>query len=272
MNVLSQSEKLAVVEGLLEGASIRSVERMTGIHRDTITRLMIKTGERCREVMGRVMQGLTCHSLQLDEIWTFVGKKQHHLQPGERTESNGDQFIFVALDAKSRLIPHYKVGKRTSVVTYEFLKELHSRLAKYANPQITTDGFHGYLQTVSMIFGTRADYATLVKHYEDDDQHEHRYAPPRVTEVVSKVISGNPVPELVSTSYVERHNLQMRTCIRRFTRLTNAFSKKLENLEAALALYFAHYNLCKIHGTLGVTPAMAAGVRLEPLPIQHLLA
>jgi len=207
------------------------------------------------------MQGFHSKYIQVDEIWTFVKKKQHRLTPKERLNySMGDQYIFVALDAESKLVPSFAVGKRDSITTLNFLNDLSKKLNGNGRIQITSDGFHPYTNNVEYVFGTSVDYAQQVKTYEKEHAGRGRYAPPRVSEVLSTVINGNPEPDKISTSYVERQNLTMRMHIRRLTRLTNAFSKKLRNLKAAVALHFAHYNFCRIHQTLRVTPAMEAEI------------
>jgi len=272
MYVLSREKQLAVIAAMVEGNSIRSTERMTGVHRDTIMRLVNRVGEHCLELLEQRMTNFHCHLLQVDEIWTFVGKKEQRLNGRERRNLKiGDQYVFVALDAETKLIPMFTVGKRNSKTTHRFIRQLRKRLNGNGRIQLTTDGFKPYLEAVENAFGAEVDYAQLVKMYGAEAAGFGRYAPPRVTEVVSTRINGNPDERFISTSYVERHNLTMRMQMRRFTRLTNAFSKKLENLNAMLALYFAHYNFVRIHGTLRVTPAMAAGITDRLWRIEDLL-
>ncbi len=263
----------AILKLLVEGMSIRSVERVTQVHRDTILRLLLLAGERCQKLMDSQMRSLKCQRLQCDEIWTYVGQKARQVRKGDADEL-GNQWIFVALDADSKLIPCYEVGKRTKETTHAFLYELKSRLTE-DRFQITTDGYPFYHSTQG-IFAGQADFAQLVKLYGDYGQHESgtsaRYSPPGIVEVISKVIDGRPDPKHVSTSFVERQNLTMRMQMRRLTRLTNAFSKKLENLKAALALHFAWYNFVRVHKSLRVTPAMQAGVSGHVWTIAELLA
>lgn len=262
MNTLKAEKKLAVLAALVEGNSIRSTERMTGVHRDTILRLLVEVGEHCLEILEERMRGFHSRYIEADEIWCYVFKKEGRLTAKDRTEhpERGDQYVFVALDAESKLIPTFRVGKRDGQTALAFMEDLGRRLAENGRIQLTTDGLNAYIGAVEEVFGSEVDYAQLVKMYGAEPAGDGRYAPPRVTETVSTTINGNPDPERVCTSYVERQNLTMRMMMRRFTRLTNAFSKKLENLKAALALHFAYYNFCRIHRTLKVTPAMEAGL------------
>jgi len=233
---------------------------MTGSHRDTIMRLLCCAGEKCQEVMDTKIKGFHAKQIQVDEIWTYVGKKEKRLRLHEKFSDNGDQFVFVALDADSKLVPSFIVGKRNTQTALELLYDLKHKLNGNGRIQLTTDGFKPYLEAVENVFGSEIDFAQVVKVFASDIVGPGRYSPPRVTETISTVINGNPDPDKISTSYVERQNLTMRMQIRRFTRLTNAFSKKLENLKAALALHFAHYNFMRVHSTLRITPAMEAGL------------
>jgi transposase-like protein/IS1 family transposase len=243
---------------LLEGCSIRSTERLTGLNRNTIMRLLETVGEICEKLLDAKLRGLNCRYVQCDEIWSFVGKKQRQVRKEDGTEV-GDQWIFVALDADTKLVASYCVGKRSIANTMSFMGDLHKRLAQQI--QLTTDGFHFYTKAVPEIFGLDVDFAQLQKLFGDFGQHdEGRYSPPRITEVISRVRIGNPSVRDISTSYVERQNLTMRMQLRRLTRLTNAYSKKLANLKAAVALHFAYYNFCRVHSSLRVTPAMEAGL------------
>jgi IS1 family transposase len=254
---------------LLEGCSIRSTERLTGLNRNTIMRLLIVAGERSAMLMDAKLRGLNCRYVQCDEIWSFVGKKQRQVRKEDGTEV-GDQWIFVALDADTKLVASYIVGKRSVDNTRVFIADLYDRLAQQI--QLTTDGFHFYTKVVPEIFGLDVDFAQLVKLFGDYGQHdEGRYSPPRITETISKVRIGNPSVSDISTSYVERQNLTMRMQLRRLTRLTNAFSKKLANLKAAVALHFAFYNFCRVHSSLRVTPAMEAGLTDHVWSVNELL-
>jgi IS1 family transposase len=270
MYTLSAEKKLTVISALLEGNSIRSIERMTGVHRDTICRLLVSVGENCAAMLDARLRNLPCRYVQCDEIWCFVGKKQRRVRKDDGVEI-GDQWIFVAEDADTKLIASYTVGKRSIANTMSFIGDLHNRLAQQI--QLTTDGFHFYTKAVPDIFGLDVDFAQLIKLFGDYGQHENaRYSPPRITEVISKVRVGNPSVSDISTSYVERQNLTMRMQIRRLTRLTNAFSKKLANLKAAVALHFAFYNFCRVHSSLRITPAMAAGITEHVWELRELMA
>ena len=269
MNILRREKQEAAIAALVEGASIRSVERMTGIHRDTIMRLGYRVGHGCANLMDSYMKHLNCRSIQVDEIWCFVGKKQRHLKETDNFEEVGEQWVFVALDADSKLIPSYLVGKRTAENTQAFIKDLAGRLDNQV--QLSSDSLTLYVDAVEAAFGPDVDYGQIVKSYEAEPIGPGRYSPPHVVSAERKIIIGNPKPSRISTSYVERQNLTMRMQMRRFTRLTNAFSKKLENLKAAVALHFAHYNFVRVHKTLRVTPAMEAGVTNRLWTISDLL-
>jgi len=273
MNVLKPEKKLAVLSALVEGNSIRSTERMTGVHRDTILRLLVDVGERCQAILDERMQGFHCRLIQADEIWTFCRKKEQRLIGDEESNPElGDQYVFVALDPETKLIPTFLVGKRDTATAHRFTHALRACLNGNGRIQLTTDGLRAYLTAVEEAFGNDVDYAQLVKMYGSEPAGDGRYAPPHVTETVSTPITGNPDPARICTSHVERQNLTIRMMCRRFTRLTNAFSKKLANLKAALALHFAYYNFCRIHQTLRVTPAMAAGVTNHVWGLRELLA
>lgn len=253
---------------LLEGCSIRSTERLTGLNRNTIMRLLIVAGERSTRLMDARMRNLHTRYLQVDEIWTFVHKKRARVHKGDSPEI-GDQWVYVAIDAETKLIPAFYVGKRFRPDTAAFLWDLYHRLA--SRVQLTTDGLNHYTVSVPECFGTDVDFAQLVKLFGDVENPNARYSPPRITEVISKVRSGDPDPDEISTSYVERQNLTMRMAMRRFTRLTNAFSKKLSHLKAAIALHFAYYNFCRVHSSLRITPAMEAGLTDHIWSIHELL-
>jgi transposase-like protein/IS1 family transposase len=255
---------------LLEGCSIRSTERLTGLNRNTVMHLLVVAGERSARLMDVKMRGLRPKYLQVDEIWTYVQKKRVRVRQGDSPEI-GDQYVFVAIDEETKLVPAFFVGKRTRHDTTAFLWDLYKRLA--VPTQLTTDGLIHYTAMVPMCFGLDVDFAQLVKLYDHGqfDSPEGRYSPSPIAEVISKVRLGDPDPAHISTSFVERQNLTMRMAMRRFTRLTNAFSKKLENLRASIALHFAYYNFCRVHSTLRVTPAMEAGLSDHVWSIEELL-
>ena len=256
MNILPFDKQIAAIAALTEGCSIRATERLTDIHRDTIMRLGVRVGEGCARLHDHMMRGLQVPILEFDEVWGYVGKKQRRTEPGETDK--GDQYTFTALDATGKAIISYVTGKRTEDNTRAFVNDVWERIIN--RPQITTDGFGPYVDAVAECFGDDADYAQLVKHYaaEHSVEAKRRYSPPHVVRVERRVVSGRP--RHVSTSYVERSNLTLRMQQRRFTRLTNGFSKKLQNHKAAVALFVSHYNLCRVHETIRITPAMALGV------------
>lgn len=258
-NVLRTEKKLSVLSALVEGCSVRSTERLTGVHRDTICRLLASVGDGCANLLNRTMINLGCSTLELDELWSYVGKKQRQVKPNEDDTHVGDQWVYVAIDADTKLIPSFLVGKRTAENTNAFVDDVAWRLRNRV--QISTDGLRMYVEAIRNTFGpANVDYAQIVKSYEAEAIGPGRYSPPRVTETEKIPVFGAPVEERVSTSYVERQNLTMRMGMRRFTRLTNGHSKKWENHCAAVAMHIAHYNFVRRHSTLRISPAMAAGV------------
>jgi IS1 family transposase len=260
----------SILKLLVEGMSLRSIERVTGVHRDTIMRLLLLAGERCQQFMDAKMRNLNSRYLQVDEIWTFVGKKRRVVRDGDAPEM-GDQWVYVAIDAETKLVPSFRIGKRVRPDTWAFLTDLYQRLDNRV--QLTTDGLNHYTVTVPECFGTDVDFAQLVKLFEGTGHGpDARYSPPRITEVISKVRIGKPDPDQISTSFVERQNLTMRMQMRRLTRLTNAFSKKLSHLKAAVALHFAFYNFCRVHSSLRVTPAMESRISDHVWSVKELIA
>lgn len=261
-NVLSADKQTAIIAALAEGSSIRSIERITGVHRDTIMRLGVKVGQGCTKMMDSKMQDLGCNYLQFDELWGFIGKKERHCSVDDNPEL-GDVWTFCAIDSETKLVPSFKVGKRTHATTTEFVQDVASRMRNRV--QVSSDAMHLYAEAMELAFGADVDYGQCVKVYvHDSAQHpEHKYSAPHFASAVRRPITGNPEMELVSTSHVERLNATTRLHMRRLTRLTLAFSKKLENFEAAVGLHFAYYNFVKRHNTLRCTPAMAAGVERD---------
>lgn len=273
MNVLSREKQVAVVSGLIEGGSIRSVERLTGIHRDTIMRVLRRVGQNCEHIMAEQIRGLRVRRVEADELWTFCHKKERRLDDAERLNPDmGDQYVFIALDPESKLVASYAVGKREASTAVRFMAELAARVGTDTRIQISTDAFRPYREAIERAFGSSADYAQIVKTYASENPGPGRYSPPKVAEVVSTVISGDPDPRWISTSHVERWNLSMRTQCRRFTRLTVGFSRSLENLKAATALAVTAYNFVKVHRSLRTTPAMAAGIAPGIWTVADLLA
>ena len=258
MNRTPLARRAQIINCLVEGNSIRSTERMTDTHRDTIMRLLVEVGTGCHALMDEKMRELSCRRIQVDEIWSYVGKKQAHMKPEDNRLRVGDQRTFVALDPNTKLVPTYRVGKRDRGNAVAFMADLSQRLANRV--QLSSDALTTYIDAVERAFGADVDYGQEVKFYDAEPIGPGRYAPPHVSKAERTVIAGNPDQAHISTSLVERQNLTMRMSMRRFTRLTNAFSKKVENLQAAVSLHFAHYNFVRLHKTLRTTPAMAAGV------------
>jgi len=256
-NVLNIDKQIAVIGALAEGSSIRSIERITDVHRDTIMRLGVKVGEGCAKLMDTAMRDLPCNRLELDEIWGFVGKKDRNVREGE--DGVGSVWTFCAIDAETKLVPAFKVGNRDVATATEFVKDVADRMAYRV--QISTDGLSAYVIAMQNAFGEFVDYAQIIKTYGHEEVNDNRrYSAPKFVSSEKKIIVGNPDERLISTSYVERLNATTRLHMRRLTRLTLAFSKKRENFEAAVALHFAYYNFVKRHNTLRCTPAMAAGI------------
>lgn len=258
MNRVPLARRVQIINTLVEGNSIRSTERMTGTHRDTIMRLLVEVGAGCATLMDEQMRELPCRRIQVDEIWAYVGKKQAHLTREDDRSRLGDMWTFVALDPESKLVPTFRVGKRSGANARLFMADLSERLANRV--QLSSDALSTYVDAVERAFGADVDYGQEVKFYDAEPIGAGRYAPPQVVKAERIAIMGKPDREHISTSLVERQNLTMRMSMRRFTRLTNAFSKKVENLTAAVSLHFAHYNYVRVHRTLRVTPAMEAGV------------
>jgi hypothetical protein len=231
---------------------------MSGVHRDTITRLMVRIGEGCDRLTDEMMRGLSCQRLQLDEISAYVGMKQKTARRLNKTDEFGDVYTFVGIDAQAKLVPCFHVDKRTWSDTVQFIEDLRSRVTN--RPQITTDAFQPYYGAIMRAFGNRCDYAQLIKIFRETAIEPGRYSPAACVGTKREGLIGDPDPPHISTSFVERQNLTMRMQMRRFTRLTNGFSKKRANLCAAVALHFAHYNLVRIHKTLRMTVAMAHGI------------
>lgn len=262
MNKLSIEEKVRVVACLVEGNSLRSTVRMTGIHRTTIQKLLVELGAACSAYQDKVFRNLTLGQVQCDEIWAFCGAKEKNATPEQKAHGCGDAWTWTALDAKTKLVPCWYVGTRDATAAYHFMHDLNGPAANRF--QLTTDGHSPYRPAVEDAFGCQIDYAQLVKIYGAPEKGrtpaEIRYSPAQCMGARKAVVCGHPKYQHISTSHTERQNLTMRMPMRRFTRLTNAFSKKVENHEAAVALHFMFYNFARIHQPLRITPAMAAGI------------
>lgn len=264
-NVLPKDKQITIIGALAEGASMHAISRMTGVHRDTICRLGVRVGKGCCALLDAKMRNLSCKFLQLDEIWGFIGKKEKHVSFDD-DPTLGDVWTFCAIDSETKLVPSFKVGKRDHKTANAFLADIASRLNENTRPQISTDGLRSYVEAVENAFGMNADYGMIMKSYGADQGEHHqerRYSAPDVVSIERRVVSGHPDMDLVSTSHIERLNGTTRLHMRRLTRLTYAFSKKLENFEAAVALHFAYYNFVRRHGSLRMTPAMYAGIERD---------
>ena len=270
MNCLSNADRARIISALVEGNSINATSRMLEFSTNTITKLLVEMGDACRAHHDEHVKGVAAKRVQCDEIWSFVGAKQKNVTMEQMEEGWGDAWTWTALDADSKLVISYLVGQRGAWWAKRFLEDVASRVS--TRIQITTDGHRAYAEAVEGAFGMDVDYAMLIKLYGNDSFADRRYSTGDCIGTQTAVMAGSPDPAYISTSYVERLNLTTRMQIRRFTRLTNAFSKKLENHEAAVALHFAHYNFCRIHKTLRVTPAMEAGLAGHVWTVEELVA
>lgn len=270
MNRLNTEERIRIVSALVEGNSIRAISRMTGIARNTISKLLEDLGEVCMKNHSERVRNLTVRRLQCDEIWAYVGAKAKNVSVAKKEIGWGDVWTWVAIDADTKLCVSYLIGGRGADWAMDFMEDCASRIN--GRVQVTTDGHKAYLEAVEGAFGMDCDYAQLQKIYGASEDTEKRYSPATCIGCDMKVVSGNPDPKHISTSYVERQNLTMRMSMRRFTRLTNAFSKKLENHAYAVALHFMHYNFCRVHQTLRVTPAMEAKLSDHVWELSELIA
>ena len=276
MNKLSLEKKTQVISALVEGNSIRATCRMTGVAKGTTTRLLESVGKACAKYQDKTLRNLPLKTIQCDEIWAFCYAKEKNLPDKLKGRFGfGDIWTWVAIDAETKLVPSWCVGLRDAVYAHKFMNDLKSRLSNRV--QITSDGHHLYLSAVEDTFGSEVDYAMLVKLYGQTPEGDKRYSPADCIATKQERIQGNPDTSKISTSYVERQNLTMRMNMRRFTRLTNAFSKKVENLKYAVALHFMFYNFCRPHKTLNIernlsiTPAMAAGLTNKAWSVEDII-
>ncbi len=268
---LKDKRGIMAIKLLVEGCSIRSIERLTGIRPDTILALLLIAGERCEKLMDRLIRDVPVRDVQGDEIWSFIGKKEKRVKTDDDA-TLGDSYTWVAIEARTKLVLAFVVGKRTTRDAIEFTRKVRRATRATQRFQLTTDGLQAYIPAVDLNLSDRCDFAQLIKIYASPREGAQRYSPGEVVEAVPVVISGNPNPNRICTSHIERQNLTMRMHMRRMTRLTNAFSKKFENHQAAIALHFGYYNFCKLHQTLRVTPAMEAGITDRVWTIGELLA
>ena len=276
MYALSLEQKIRVISSLVEGNSIRATCRITEVAKGTVTRLLASVGKVCLEYQDVVLRNLPCKYIQCDEIWSFCYAKEKNVPEECKGRFGfGDVWTWVAIDAETKLVPSWSVGRRDALYAQAFMDNLKGRLAHRV--QLTTDGHKVYVWAVENAFGSEVDYAMLIKIYGQQPDGEKRYSPAECIATQTQIMQGNPDIKKISTSYVERQNLTMRMNMRRFTRLTNAFSKKIENLEYAVALHFMYYNFCRPHKTLnlkrslGITPAMAAGVTNKRWKIEDII-
>jgi IS1 family transposase/lambda repressor-like predicted transcriptional regulator len=270
MNKLNNERRAQVVAALVEGNSIRATSRMTGVAKNTIIKLLEDLGTACANYQDEAFRNLTCRRLECDEIWSFCYAKKKNVAPEHQgIFGYGDVWTWVAIDADTKLVPCWHVGRRDAIAANEFMNDLAGRLK--TRVMLTTDGLKAYLEAVEGAFGADIDFAQLVKIY-GKSQDEVRYSPAECLGTHCEVITGDPFPPMISTSMVERQNLTMRMSMRRFTRLTNGFSKKVENHMHAIALHYMYYNFARIHRTLRCSPAMEAGVSKTLWSISDIVA
>lgn len=273
MNKLNTAKRAQVVGCLVEGMSVRATVRITGVAKNTITKLGLELGNACMEYQDKVLVNLPCKKIQCDEIWSFCYAKEKNVPADHKGEFGyGDIYTWTAICADTKLIPSFLVGRRDAEHANAFMMDVAKRLKNRV--QLTTDGHKPYLNAVDDAFGGDIDYAMLIKMYGNSHAvtDQRRYSPAECTGIEKINICGNPDKKEISTSYVERQNLTMRMSMRRFTRLTNGFSKKVDNLEAAVALYFMYYNFGRVHQTLRVTPAMEAGIADHVWILEEIIA
>jgi IS1 family transposase len=270
MNTLTTQDRIRVVAALVEGNSIRAISRMTGVARNTVNKLLVDLGKACMAYHDRFVRNVRVRRLQCDEIWAYVGAKAKNVNPEKKEIGWGDVWTWVGIDANTKLVVSYLIGGRGADWAMDFMKDAASRIQ--GRLQVTTDGHKAYLVAVEEAFGADVDYAQLQKIYGASLETETRYSPATCVGCDMKVVSGRPDPKHMSTSYVERQNITMRMHMRRFTRLTNAFSKKIDNHAYAVALHFMYVNFVRIHQTLRITPAMESGLSDHAWELSELIA
>lgn len=273
MNKLSTKERSNIVRLLVEGNSLRSCSRIADVSINTVTKLLVDVGRACQQFHNDSVVNVNAKRIECDEIWSFVYAKEKNVERSDKSKADGagDAWTWVGIDSDSKLVVSFYVGNRDAVSANDFMHDIAARLRNRV--QLTTDGFKPYIKAVENAFDDEIDFAQLIKIYGSPEGtgNEKRYSPVECTGSEKKWVSGDPKPELISTSYVERQNLTMRMHMRRFTRLTNAFSKKIENHCYAIALHFVYYNFCKVHKTLRVTPAMEAKLTNKPMTIEDIV-
>jgi len=269
---VNEEKAILALKLLLEGSSLRSTERITGINVNTLMKLLVLAGEKCEKVMGRVIVNVPVKDVQADEIWGYVGKKEGHKLPFEKNDDSiGDAYCYVAMEKHSKLVLNFALGRRNQATTDIFIEGLRHATSGKQRFQISTDGFQPYISAITTTLSDRCDYAQQIKVYAVPQEEQRRYSPAEVVSVEVVPIMGNPDTRRACTSHIERQNLTIRMAVRRLTRLTNAFSKKWENLWAAYCLHFAWYNFGRIHQSLRITPAMEAGITDHVWDLKELL-
>jgi IS1 family transposase len=271
MNRLTNEKRTQIISLLVEGNSLRAVTRIVDVSINTVTKLLVDAGRVCADYQDKALRNLTCKRVQCDEIWSFCYAKEKNVPADKRgIFGYGDVWTWVAIDADTKLVPSFMIGTRGAQTAKRFMDDLASRLANRV--QLTTDGHRVYLTAVEQAFGADVDYAMLVKIYGNDSANDTKYSPAECIGCQTVGVTGRPDPKHISTSFVERQNLTMRMSMRRFTRLTNGFSKKVENHAWMLAIHYMHYNFCRIHKSLRVTPAMAAGISDHAWSLEEVVA
>lgn len=270
MNKLTTAKRTQIVKALVEGNSLRSTSRMVGVSINTVTKLLVDLGTACEAFHDASVRNVPAQRVQCDEVWCFCYARRENVpEEYKGVFGYGDLWTWVGQDADSKLVLSWHVGRRDAQTAHPFMHDLASRLS--TRVQLTTDGLHAYLEATDSAFGTEIDYARLIKVYGSDPNADKRYTPPVVVETKVQVVSGDPAIEHISTSYIERQNLQMRMSMRRFTRLTNGHSKKVENHMHALAIHYVHYNFARVQRSLGGTPAMAAGLAHRAWSVEDII-